>query len=683
MVVIVMLSGVLTPFYHDRLVRDARMEAQGRASDLISNLLQSNYQGARRIIDDRQFLAMAGRKMLYPYSLDDYPKYGLPYSCPGKMQRIADLDVCVAGANLEIEIPLSSADNLLGHLILRVPASIYSWTPFRRIVGVLIIAIVLVLAAGYSLQRYFETKVAIPIRAIVAKILSTKNPDEIRGHINNLALEELQLLSNAVVDRAQELKRLQFSKELAELSAQVAHDIRSPLAALDAVAKDLSQLPEDKRTILRSAAGRIRDIANHLIDKYHDAAGSADASGSPEPVSVELLSSHIDPLVTEKRMQFRSRIGVEIECPQDSAAYGLFARIQPAEFKRVLSNLVNNGVEALAGDGTVTISLAPEEGRVCLRVRDNGQGMPPEILARIGARGGTYGKAGGSGLGLYHARANVESWGGGLDISSQVGTGTTVTIKLPLAQPPEWFVPRIELAAGGVVVILDDDTSIHRIWQGRFDSRKVNEHGIEVLHFSTPDDMRGFVRGNRDQAVRALYLVDYELLGHGVTGLDVVEELSLGGRSILVTSRFEEKDILAECRRLKVRMIPKGLAGFVPISVAASELAVTRGTGPDAVLLDDDALVRMTWKAAAKSKGIDLAAFPAPRDLLAAIETFPKGTAIYLDSKLGDGVKGEDVAKELHAKGFTNLYLATGYDRDSLPAMPWIREVVGKEPPWA
>ncbi|MBI4669294.1 MAG: hypothetical protein HY747_08950, partial [Elusimicrobia bacterium] len=47
------------------------------------------------------------------------------------------------------------------------------------------------------------------------------------------------------------------------------------------------------------------------------------------------------------------------------------------------------------------------------------------------------------------------------------------------------------------------------------------------------------------------------------------------------------------------------------------------------------------------------------------------------------GVKGEEFAQELHAKGFTNLYLATGHSADRFQGLPWLKAVVGKEPPFA
>ena len=49
---------------------------------------------------------------------------------------------------------------------------------------------------------------------------------------------------------------------------------------------------------------------------------------------------------------------------------------------------------------------------------------------------------------------------------------------------------------------------------------------------------------------------------------------------------------------------------------------------------------------------------------------------------LGGGVRGEEIAKEIYEKGFTNLYLTTGHPKEAFPAMHWIRGIVGKGAPW-
>ncbi len=483
-----------------------------------------------------------------------------------------------------------------------------------------------------------------------------------------------------------ELELRKVEAGLGNLATQVAHDIRSPLAALDNVIGNIKVLPEDDRILVRAAVNRIKDIANNLIEKNRELKSGQKGAGSTgtnaatpaattEAHIVQLLSSLVDPLVTEKRMQFRSKIGIEIDGRVDASSYGLFAKIQPTEFKRVLSNLVNNAVEVLGDRGTVTITLATKNNQIEIRVADNGKGIPPEILAKLGRRGETHGKQGGSGLGLYHACTSVESWGGKLTIESEVGNGTAVVITLPQAKAPEWFVSELILTPQASVVVLDDDSSIHGIWQGRFDSLRVQEKGIEVLHFSTPDELTKWVTGS-PAAKTALYLADFELLGHKQTGLDLIEALKLGPQSILVTSRFEEKHIVEGCHRLGVRLIPKGMSGFVPISLGVALEAV------DAILIDDDSLVHMTWKSAANQLSKSLRAFSHPDQFFSVAGGFTKNSPVYVDANLGDGITGEDVAKRVHELGFVTVYLATGYEPEQFQGHSFLAGVLGKDPPF-
>ena len=472
------------------------------------------------------------------------------------------------------------------------------------------------------------------------------------------------------------LHQLRLRESQAAIATQVAHDIRSPLAALDAALKNAAAMPEDQRTMVRHAVNRIRDIANHLLEKNRQRVGGPAAGEISQGREIFLLSSVIDPVVTEKRVQFGARGGVDIDFDFGCEAYGLFAKICPTEFKRIISNLIDNAVEALGGAGSVRLGLGHDGAAAIITVSDTGKGIPPEVLARLGAKGETHGKEGGSGLGLFHARTTLETWGGSLAISSEPGKGTRVTLKLPKAAPPPEFVAELNLMPGRPVIILDDDSTIHQVWQGRFESARVKEHDIETVHFSGPVELREWARANPEKAGAAICLFDYELLGYQETGLSLAQEIGLSGRTILVTSRYEERHIIDECRRLGVGMIPKGLAGFVPISIAHG------GGNAMAVLLDDDALVHMNWNLSAKKAGIELKAYKTRAELEEGLISLPKDTPVYIDSDLGDGVKGEDIAVALRERGFTNITMSTGHAPDRFSTHPWLK-VIGKEPPWS
>ncbi|MHB0996134.1 MAG: sensor histidine kinase [Elusimicrobiales bacterium] len=349
-----------------------------------------------------------------------------------------------------------------------------------------------------------------------------------------LTIYEAELFAGRLKAAYDTIKSQSRLAALSAISAQVAHDIRSPLAALESALKDVSQLPEEKRQLIRGAACRIKDIADDLLEKNR----AAPADG-PAPC---LLAGLIEGITAEKRLQFRERGNVAVALRLDPDASGLRAMVRRSDLGRILSNLINNGAEALERGGTVTVGLSRQGDFASLTVTDDGKGIPPEVLGGLGGRGVTADKAGGCGLGLYHARTTAESWGGGLSITSGPGKGTTVTLRLPLA------------------------------------------------------------------------------------------------------------------------------AGTAPAARTAA-------------LLDDDSLVRLNWGVAAKAAGVELKAYGSAAELLAAAELLPKDTPLYIDSDLGGGAPGEEVAGELRLRGFTDITMATGHEAGKFSGLPWLK-VAGKEPPW-
>ncbi|HSW92745.1 MAG TPA: HAMP domain-containing sensor histidine kinase [Gammaproteobacteria bacterium] len=367
--------------------------------------------------------------------------------------------------------------------------------------------------------------------------------------------------------------------EFAQKATQVSHDIKSPLAALDVVVSSFKELPEEGRILARSAISRIKDIANDLLHKNRDiikknlSTSQSQQDKAHEPESSQLLLSLIEDIVSEKRIQLTTRPDIKIIYDIALDSYGLFSKVQPTEFKRLISNLLNNSIESLDQSGKIQIMLISTGSNIELRITDNGCGIPPELLKKLGQRGQTQGKAEGSGLGIFHARSNCEAVGGSLHIDSEVGKGTSVIITLPKANPPDWFIPELKLAAGSVVFILDDDFSIKEVWRQRFDQINAKDHRIEVHYFSTPDEFESNFN-ILDKSKSVHYLLDYEIMGEKKTGLDVAEKLCLGSQAILITSHWEEASIQTRCSEQRIHLIPKGLAGFVPIKILSEKKSV-------------------------------------------------------------------------------------------------------------
>jgi hypothetical protein len=257
------------------------------------------------------------------------------------------------------------------------------------------------------------------------------------------------------------------------------------------------------------------------------------------------------------------------------------------------------------------------------------------------------------------------------------GKGTTIYLKLPIANTPDWFVHKLIVRLESKIVILDDDQSIQEIWRGRFlSSNKENNQQPMLMHFSTPADVEKYIK-NQSSLEGHVFLFDYELLGQEKTGLDLIEQLNLGYRAILVTSHYEEIKIRERCLRLRVKMIPKPMAAFVPIEY--KQIATLK---PDAVLIDDDTLVHKTWEMGAKLSKKNLVAFKKPEEFLAVAQDYDLNTPIYIDQNLSHGVEGVEIAKTIKELGFFEIYLCTGENPDRFKSYDYIKGVLGKSPPW-
>lgn len=216
---------------------------------------------------------------------------------------------------------------------------------------------------------------------------------------------------------------------LAELASQVAHDIRSPLAALQVAEMEFDALSPDVRELVRLATSRIREIANDLLGerrKHH----SHDQSECFDLVLT------VESMIQEKRLELRHRPAIEIRLKTEPELGSVLSQVPSASFKRILSNLLNNSVEAIENAGSISVQLfKPAHDRhLCqLVISDTGKGIPPAILRKIESADGSYGKEQGNGLGLSQARKFLKEWGGRIEISSTPAVGTEVRLHVPVS----------------------------------------------------------------------------------------------------------------------------------------------------------------------------------------------------------------------------------------------------------
>lgn len=206
--------------------------------------------------------------------------------------------------------------------------------------------------------------------------------------------------------------------------AVLVHEVRSPVAALSAVAETVADLPADdsmRRELVRLALAASRGIERIVMDL-------AVASVRLEPVDVGAL-------VRDAVAAFVVR-GDNVVLEGDVAM--LLVHGDPVRLRQVLDNLIGNALAHGSAGTPVVVRANPLGEDVAIAVSDTGPGIPHDALDGIFDLGVRLDAgATGSGLGLTLSRSIVRAHGGELDVESAPGEGSTFTIVLPArpAQP--------------------------------------------------------------------------------------------------------------------------------------------------------------------------------------------------------------------------------------------------------
>lgn len=429
--------------------------------------------------------------------------------------------------------------------------------------GLGLLAYALLLGGLYWRARRTSRRLVAPLRSLEEFLLAYPASSGL-GSGDFLKLRDTKALYDKFTDLQRRIERqnraladASILEAVGKVSAQVAHDIRSPLTALKACTQILTDAPEDIMVLLRTATDRITRIADDLSAAQHQ-----DPTGRAHARELEALLLVLDRSVAEKRLEVGEPMASAVRTVWDASAPEAFARLERSQFARLVSNLLNNAFEALTSPkGRVTVSLRRRSRWIRLAFVDDGRGIPKELLPRLGRRGETHGKAGGSGLGLYHAMETVKSWGGRLRVASTEGRGTAVVVLLPPEPPPSWFLPAIEVPRNARFVIADDDARVRALWEKR--AAHFDGEAPTLLAFS---DLGAFLEWYQEGGARSAtrLFLDHRF-GHGQeTGLDVLERLGLGSKGVLVTGSYDDPEIIARCLRSGVRLLPKPYLPVLP-----------------------------------------------------------------------------------------------------------------------
>lgn len=244
--------------------------------------------------------------------------------------------------------------------------------------------------------------------------------------------QDMNALAQAVQERVEQLE--QVAEERRVFVGNLAHEMKTPLTSIMGYA-DLLYLPKtvsdpqrvEYSGIILEEAKRLRSLSAKLLELL--TVGSVNLTFEPTPLDqvVGEVAVSLEPLLAQ------TQLTLSCSCPPLSIA------MDRELFKSLLYNLLDNARKASPTGGRLSFTAQAEGEKAVLKIRDWGQGIPPEELEKICqpfymVDKSRSRKAGGAGLGLALCQAIVVAHQGTMEFWSQEGEGTQVTLTFPLCR---------------------------------------------------------------------------------------------------------------------------------------------------------------------------------------------------------------------------------------------------------
>jgi len=250
--------------------------------------------------------------------------------------------------------------------------------------------------------------------------------------------DEMEKISGIVTQFISATDRVLLQQQREDFVATLTHDLKTPILAANRAIKlliegDFGTVSETQSTVLETmhkSNESLYTLVQTLLDVYRYDSGAMQLAMEPHDLCrlINTLVDELQPLATAKNIKLSAQLPQLVEPIQCDAA----------EIRRVIQNLVDNGLKFTPAGGSVTIYLQQTPGMTTIQVKDTGKGIAeedkPKLFQRFwqAASSGRYYAS--TGLGLYLCRKIVELHGGRIWCESILGKGSTLAFFIPMAE---------------------------------------------------------------------------------------------------------------------------------------------------------------------------------------------------------------------------------------------------------
>lgn len=314
------------------------------------------------------------------------------------------------------------------------PKTVSIWEIFIAMIPAMIGILVFLLVILFVLSSRLTHMILAPIKRAtdnIESILSGKKVQEasiypeVRPFIQTIDHQKRQI--DMAINELREAEKIRR-----EFTANVSHELKTPLTSINGFAEMISSGTTDKDDTIKFA-GIIHKEGTRLLNLIDDIISLSRLEGAPRGQEFEVLE--LSRISEDIIIQLEIRAG-DKDIDLQFQGEPVWIKGDSRMVEDLIYNLVDNGIKYTENGGRVTLSVFPESDGAIVQVSDTGIGIPKADQSRIFERfyqvdKSRSKKVGGSGLGLSIVKHIVQSHGGSIDLKSSPGSGTTIRIKLP------------------------------------------------------------------------------------------------------------------------------------------------------------------------------------------------------------------------------------------------------------
>ncbi|GAB4540362.1 MAG: HAMP domain-containing sensor histidine kinase [Pleurocapsa sp.] len=229
----------------------------------------------------------------------------------------------------------------------------------------------------------------------------------------------------------------QSFQQLKQFTADAAHELRSPLAAMKTSVQVMQYYPERIHPQDLKKIGAIAFTTDHMIRLVEDLLLLARMDNIDLSETQQWTTFSLTEILLDLLELFQSQAQAKKIIIKSNLEAGVRIKGDKSQIARIFSNLIENALQYTPEGGKVTVSLKRDRDSVIVTVEDTGIGIAPDHLPYIFYRFWRADKArsrraGGMGMGLAIAQALVQYHQGEISVSSQLSVGTSFRVRLPL-----------------------------------------------------------------------------------------------------------------------------------------------------------------------------------------------------------------------------------------------------------